>query len=160
MVESPTEKVSPCQLAPSVVPFAAVGVAAIVAGGLAAAVARPTEWSDGPWVAAYLVLVTGVGQIGLGLGQAALAPPPPARRLTIQLLLFDGGSLLVVVGTLVTAPAVVTVGGVVLTGALVSFALSGRAPSDQRVLRSCYLGLLAILIVSVPIGLALSWGRA
>ena len=37
--------------------FVAVGSAAIVVGGLVAAVTRPTGFDEGPWVAAFLVLV-------------------------------------------------------------------------------------------------------
>ena len=41
---------------------------------------RPDGLGDGSWVAAYLVLVLGVAQIGLGTGQVLLAVELPARR--------------------------------------------------------------------------------
>lgn len=145
------------------VPVAAVGTVAIIAGGLAAAVTRPAGWSDGSWVAAYLVLVTGVGQIGLGVGQSLLAQRPSRARLAAQLVLLNAGSALVVLGTLVDQPPVVTAGGVVLVAGLVLFATAprrdGRLDRVRGVL-GLYLGLLAVLIVSIPIGLALSWIRA
>lgn len=149
------------RFAPSLVPFAVVAAAAIVAGGLAAAVAGPTGWSDGSWVAAYLVLVAGVGQAGLGAGQAAFAiGPTPRRRLVAQLATFNGGSLLVLVGTLVSRPEVVTVGCLVFAGALAIFAAGARAGGDQLRGRRVYAGLLVLLSVSTPIGAALSWIRA
>jgi hypothetical protein len=151
---------SPWHLAPGLAPFVGVGVVAIVAGGLVAAVSRPTGWSDGPWVAAYLVLVAGVGQVGLGAGQAMYAGSPCSRRrVRAQLALLNGSSLLVVGGTLAAAPALVTVGSALLLGALVSFARAtgGRGGGRRAWL---YLALLAVLIGSIPIGTALAWIRA
>jgi hypothetical protein len=46
----------------AVQPFLAIGVAAIVAGGLAAAVTGPTGWDHGAWIAASIVLTFALGQ--------------------------------------------------------------------------------------------------
>jgi hypothetical protein len=150
----------PWRLAPGVAPFLVVAAIAIVAGGLVAAVSRPTGWSDGPWVAAYLVLVAGVGQVGLGAGQVAWAASPGSRRqVGRQLVLLNGSSLLVIVGTLVTTPALVTVGSVVLLAALVSFARAVPTWGGGR-WAWVYRALLVVLIGSIPIGTALAWIRA
>lgn len=160
-MERSTDPVPAVRIAPSVVPFLVVGTIAIVGGGLAAAVTGPTEWSDGSWVAAYLVLVVGVAQIGLGVGQATLAAAPPAdRRLVTQLVLVNGGSLAVIVGTLATMPIVVTVGGLVLVTGLITFVLTPRRPDGPQWVRLGYLAILTVLIVSIPVGLALAWVRA
>lgn len=160
-VERSTEAAPAVRIAPGVVPFLVVGTIAVVGGGIAAAVTGPTDWSDGSWVAAYLVLVVGVAQIGLGVGQATLAADAPAdRRLVTQLVLVNGGSLAVVVGTLATMPIVVTVGGLVLVAGLITFAVAPRRPDGPQWVRLGYLTILTVLIVSIPIGLALAWVRA
>lgn len=160
-MERSTEPVPAVRLAPSVVPFVVVGTITIIGGGFAAAVTRPAEWSDGSWVAAYLVLVTGVAQIGLGIGQATLAASsPPDRRLVSQLVLVNGGSAAVVVGTLATVPIVVTIGGLILVAGLVTFAVAPRCPDGPSWVRLGYLTILTVLIVSIPIGLVLAWVRA
>lgn len=151
---------TPWTLAPGLAPFAAVGVAAIVAGGLVAAVTRPTGWEVGSWVSAYLVLVTGVGQIGLGAGQVALAAAVPTRRRTIaQLALLNAGSALVVGGTLASQPIVVTLGGLILAVGLATFLVRPRNAVGPAWLRWGHLGLVTLILVSVPVGLALSWVR-
>ena len=147
---------------PSVRPFLAAGAVAIVAGGIAAALTGPTGWGRGSWVAAFLVLVAGVGQIGLGAGQAMLADDPPSRRLLgAQVGLLNGGALTVLAGALLSRPVLVSTGGVVLVGALVSF----RRPWDGRRRRPSWSGraydaLLLMLLVSTPVGVVLSWVRA
>ena len=128
-------------------------------GGLVAAVTGPTGWRHGSWVAAFLVLVVGVGQIGVATGQVIWAGAPPTRRrLGGELVGLNGGSLLVIIGTLLAAPLVVTVGSLVLSGALVAFV---RAPRGRRGeaewLRRAYVALLLVLLISTPVGIALSW---
>ena len=61
----------------SIVPMLAAGGVSIVAGGVVAAVTGPTDWDHGSWVAAFLVLVAGVAQLGVGAGQAQLVPVAP-----------------------------------------------------------------------------------
>lgn len=144
---------------PAVIPYAVVGAVAVVAGGIVAAVTGPTGWDDGSWVAAFLVLVVGVGQIGLGAAQAASADV--ARRVvTAQIVAYNVGSALVLVATLAGSPAVVTLGGVVLVGALAGFLASARRSDSRSWVARVQMALLVVLLVSVPIGIALSWVRA
>ena len=65
----------------TIMPFVVVGTTCTIAGGLVTAVSRPTDFGHGPWLAAYLVLVGGVGQIGLGAGQALLTGGVPSGRI-------------------------------------------------------------------------------
>jgi hypothetical protein len=143
-------------------PFAAIAAVAIVAGGICAAVTGPTGWGHGSWVAAFLVLVVGAGQLGLAVGQAVLAAHPTTRRRrAAQAVAFDAGAALVVAGTLVAAPVAVTAGGLVFLAALVSFVPATRhraAPVGWPA--RAYTSLLVVLIASTPIGLALAWLRA
>jgi hypothetical protein len=146
----------------SLVPFVAPGAAAVIAGGIAAAVTGPTGWERGSWVAAFLVLVVGVGQIGLGAGQAIFAAGPPSRRrIAIQVAMLNVGSLCVLTGTLAAAPGVVTAGGLTFAGALVMFVRTPQRRGDRWAgLSHAYTALLVVLLVSTPIGLALAWFRA
>ena len=51
----------------------------------------PSE--HGSWLAAFLVLVAGVAQIALAVGQAMLAPrPPSSRTLVTELIAWNEGA--------------------------------------------------------------------
>jgi hypothetical protein len=133
----------------------------VVMGGVVAAVTRPFELDVGPWLAAYLVLVGGVAQVALGLGQAWIAAVVPGRRLVqAESMTWNLGVAAVIVGTLATAPAAMTLGGVSLAVGLGLFLGGVRrirsAPSWVVVL---YRGVIAILLVSIPVGVGLAWLR-
>lgn len=146
---------------PCVRPFLVVGTLCIVAGGVVAAVTRPTGFVNGSWLAAYLVLVGGVAQIFLGLGQAWLAAePPPVRAVIAELVAWNLAAAAVIAGTLLTVPVLTTLGGVCLVVALLAFIVgvrgAARAPRWAYVV---YRALTAIVLVSTPIGLAMAWIR-
>lgn len=143
-------------------PFAAFGGAGIVAGGIVAAVAGPTGWRDGSWLAAFLVLVVGVGQLGLGAGQAVLAGAVPSRRrVWAEVATWNLGCLAVMLGTVLSVPALVSAGGVLMLLPLAWWggAVRGSDTALRWAARS-YVALIAILGLSIPIGLTLSWLRA
>lgn len=147
---------------PAVGPFLAVGVAAVVAGGVAAAVVRPAGWERGSWVAAFLVLVVGVGQAGLAIGQSAAVRGGLSRRTIVaELGLGNGGASLVIVGTLWSSPLIATVGSLLFGATIALFARhSHRSRGHRGWMQRSYLALLVVLMASVPIGIALSWLRA
>lgn len=137
--------------------FALVGVIAVIAGGLVAAVTGPTGFTHGSWVAAYLVLVAGVAQVGLGVGQALLAAVPPTGRYRAwQLVVYNVANTAVLVGTLMGSVAVVVAGGALLLLALALFLAAVRRPRTHSWHLVTYRLLLAILGVSVPVGIVLS----
>ena len=146
---------------PVVRPFLAVGALSIVAGGLTAAVTRPTGFALGSWLAAYLVLVAGVAQIALGVGQAWLARDAPRRaEVGVELATWNGAVVATIVGTLVGAPLVTTLAGAALVVALLRFLAgvrSARASSSATVV--LYRLVVTIVLVSTPVGLALAWIR-
>ena len=140
----------------------AVTAVSVIAGGLAAAVTGPTEWSKGSWVAAFLVLVAGVAQIGLGAGQAYLAvTTPTVAFVTAEVVMWNVACATVIAGTLLSSPATVAVGSVPLVAALVMFmvALSDRSGAQRSIIVVGYRLLLLVVLVSVPIGVALSFAR-
>ena len=144
-------------------PFLLAGACAVVGGGFIAAVSRPTGWEHGPWVAAFLVLVAGVGQVGLGAGQSVTAANAalPRRTVVTESILWNVGSSTVLLGTLTAAPSAVSAGGILLVAALVLFALAPRgadAPASWP--QRAYYALVITLLVSTPVGLALSWLRS
>lgn len=144
-------------------PFTVVGTLSIIAGGLVAAVTAPAPSEHGTWSAAYLVLVAGVAQIGLGLGQAMFTsrrtrPPIVAA----QAAGWNVGNAAVISGTLLGALALVDIGGVMLVITLGLMA-RGLAPAGAQPLRGVrrlglygYRILVLILLVSIPVGLVLA----
>jgi hypothetical protein len=142
-------------------PFLVVGSAAIVVGGVTAAVTRPTGFELGSWMAAYLVLVAGVAQIALGVGQARLAREAPDRaEVRIELVAWNASVVATIVGTLVGAPIVTTLGGVALVLALLRFLAGVRTPAaPSNVSLLLFRIVLTVVAVSTPVGIALAWLR-
>jgi hypothetical protein len=140
-------------------PFTLLGAACIVAGGVVAAVARPASFGYGSWTAAFLVLVLGVAQLALGGGQAWIAADVPDRRFVMgELIGWNLGGALVIIGTLTSLPALTSVGGVVEALALVLFLIGVRhASSAPRWARLVFRTVVAVMAVSIPIGLVLAW---
>ncbi|WP_200834572.1 hypothetical protein [Amycolatopsis alkalitolerans] len=133
-----------------------------MAGGLVAAVTAPAPSTHASWAAAYLVLVAGVAQIALGLGQAALASHPPStRQVAAQVIGWNVGNAAVLAGTLTGVLPLVDLGGalLVIDLALLIHAVRGGLRRSTRVGRWALYGfrvLVLLLLVSIPIGLALT----
>ena len=142
-------------------PFVVLGLVAVVAGGLYSALAASTPTRQGAWLVAYLVLVVGVAQVGLGAGQAWLAERRlGAGFLAAEFAAFALGNLGVATGTMLSLPALVDVGGVLLVVSLVLFLRGVWGSRRGGWLRWLYAALVAILLVSIPIGLVLAQIRA
>ncbi len=146
---------------PAIRPFAVVGGLCTIAGGVAAAVTEPLHLARGSWLAAFLVLVGGVGQVGLGTGQALLSRAAPRRRLVrTELMAWNGGAAGVVAGTLASSPVLTSLASGAVAVALLLVLRQARPawPTTTRGGR-WYLGLAAVLLVSTPVGVVLSWLR-
>lgn len=141
--------------------FVVVGSVLIVAGGLVAAVSRPTGFEKGPWVAAFLVLVGGVAQILIGGGQAGLVAQVPSRAvLAAELVTWNLGCAATVVGTLVASPPLTTLGGVALIASLVIFLVAVlTAWARPGLARTAYVTVVGFVLLSTPVGLVLAWVR-
>ena len=141
-------------------PLMVAGAVSIVAGGLAAAVTGPTGWEHGSWVAAYLVLVAGVAQVGLAVGQAGLAARPvTSRTVVVECVLWNTGCVTVIAGTLLSLPVAVAIGSVPLVATLAISSLAVRDPVSHRRLMLAYRALVVVLLASIPVGVALVWMR-
>ncbi|MEO6997868.1 MAG: hypothetical protein ABI112_07275 [Terracoccus sp.] len=152
-------------------PALVVGAVCIIAGGLVAAVTGPLALTHGSWAAAYLVLVAGVAQIALAAGQAMLAlgaPHPAGRRLLlVEFVGWNLGNAAVIAGTLWSATWLVNLGGALLVVALGALLVATRGgPGRVEVARGRRVALLtvralvALLLVSIPVGLWLAHVRA
>jgi hypothetical protein len=145
-------------------PFAVLGSICVVAGGLVAAATAPAPSEHGSWAAAYLVLVAGVAQIALGAGQALLAPRTPTPRLVAaQFVTWNAGNAAVLAGTLAGIVPLVDAGGAGLVAALALLVHGVRGAGERGAgggwaLRGFRL-LVAVLLVSIPIGLVLAHVR-
>lgn len=143
------------------VPLLAAGGVSVVVGGLIAAVTGPTGWEQGSWVAAFVVLVAGVAQVGLGVGQAQFtAASRSVGFAAAECVLWNAGCLLVVTGTLLSSPVVVSVGAAPLVAVLAMSTVAVRGRARQSRLALAYRALLIVLLVSVPVGIALAWARS
>ena len=144
-------------------PATVVGVVCVVAGGLVAALTAPRPTEHGTWAAAYLVLVAGVSQVGLAVGQSLLAARGlPVRTCRAELVTWNGGNAAVLTGTLVGTTWLLDMGGalLVVTLALVVSAVHGRPIREggrrQVLARRAFQFLVLVLLVSIPIGLWLA----
>lgn len=141
-------------------PFVLVALLAIVGGGLVAAIVAHAPSRPLVWMVAYLVLVAGVAQAALGVGQAWLAlRAPSVRRATAQCLLFNLGNAGVIAGTLCASSLLAGSGTVAFVAALLLF-LHGTRGARAGWARVIYRGLLALVATGAAIGLLLSVLRA
>ncbi len=166
--------------------MAALGSAAVVAGGLVAAVTGPLALARGSWAAAYLVLVCGVGQLAMaaarllapavadGPADAPAARARSARRGWQQLGTWNLANALVMAGTLAAprvspqvsfqvspgvSPWIVDVGGLGCVAAVALAWLHART-LPRGFTRGAYRAVLALLALSIPVGLLLTHLRS
>lgn len=140
--------------------FVGAGAVLVVLGGLTSAVTGPWELADGSWLAAYLVLVCGVVQCAMGLAQEYLGVRPSSSSVAwVQLACWNLGNAAVIGGTLTGNPAFVDVGGLTLLVAL-GVSLHATRRTSRRLLGCSYRLGVAILAVSIPIGIVLTYARA
>jgi hypothetical protein len=124
---------------------------------MVAAVTAPSPTELSSWTAAYLVLVAGVAQIGLGCGLAFVPGRlTSARMLGELLLMWNLGNSAVVAGTLANRVWVIDVGGVLLVATLVLSAWVTRNAGFRQWPWISFRFFQAALLVSVPIGLMLA----
>lgn len=136
-------------------PFALVGSVCVVAGGLLAAAVAHAPSEHAVWATAYLVLVGGVAQIAVGAGHQYLHTRPPSRPVAAgELAGWNVGNAAVIAGTVAGITAITDFGGALLVGALVLLLAGTRGGRAGWWLR-CYRILLAIVLVSIPIGLVI-----
>lgn len=111
-----------CTRTNSAVPFLLVSALAIVGGGVVAAAMAHAPSQKLFWMVAYLVLVVGVTQAVLGIGQALLAVrETSASARAIEWVLFNLGNVGVIGGTMWSLWPLVLAGTLLFAAALVIF---------------------------------------
>ncbi|CAN5562692.1 hypothetical protein BH23ACT6_BH23ACT6_11200 [soil metagenome] len=133
----------------------------VIAGGLVAAVTGPLDLTKGSWLAAYLVLVCGVGGWAVGTVQEQAAPGLSPGRAKVQLSCWLGGNAAVIIGSLTSLSLVVDAGALLLATALViALVAAPTAAAIGRLASWGYRFLLVLLMVSVPVGSGLAHLRS
>jgi hypothetical protein len=139
-------------------PFLGLGGLCVVGGGLVSAASAGAPSQQSAWAVAYLVLVAGVAQVGLGLGRL-LATRPARAATSVELGCWNLGNALVLAGVLLPVTTLVDLGGALLVVAL-ALALHGvqgaRPAGAARWALRAFRMLVAVLGVSIPIGLVLA----
>lgn len=136
-------------------PFVVIGLALVIVGGLVSAAAAPTASYHSSWAVAYIVLVAGVAQGLLGLGQAMLTggtAPVAVRR--AQLWCWNLGNAAVVAGTLADVPVLLYLGCVLLVVTLVLVLRATAQVPSGGVLWTVRI-IVVVLLVSIPTGIVL-----
>lgn len=144
----------------SAAPFVVIAVLAVVAGGSVSAALAHVPTRHAMWLVAYLVLVVGVAQFCLGVGQAWLARERPSTGLLLaECGLFNVSNVLVMAGTLMGHVAWVSAGALLLIGALALFFFGVRRASGRPLLYA-YRAMLLLVGASALVGVLLATLRA
>lgn len=149
-------------------PYLIAGLVCIVAGGLLAAATAYVTTQKTVWATAYIVLVGGVAQVGLGAAVAWLAPSAPRRFAWCAFVGWNIGNAGVLAGQLAAILPLTYIGTAILVASLVVILLSVRtgriagadgalehAAAHPGVLWS-FRGLVLLLAVTMPIGVILA----
>jgi hypothetical protein len=157
-MNAPTSPLPPCwrERLAAAAPFLWTALLALLGAGFVAAAAIHAPTKPLMWAVAYLVLVGGVAQGVLGLGQALLPsrPPAPAWR-HAEWWLFNLGNAGVIAGTLRVLPLLVALGTTAFVAALVAFLLGVRGAGAGWLLHA-FRAVLVVTSLGACVGLALA----
>ena len=157
---SASARVESCERVGLALPFLLIAALAIVAGGAIAAAMAHAPGRKVLWAVAYLVLVVGVTQAVLGVGQALLATREASRSVrVVEWVMFNLGSAGVMGGTLCTVRLLVVAGTLLFAASLVMFLLATRESSGHWPILA-YRALLVFIGGSAVVGLVLGLLRA
>lgn len=150
----PTAINAPLKGRHAAMPFLTLGIAAVVLGGMFSAVTARSATYHSAWFVAYLVLVVGVAQVGLGLGQWWLSSKPlPVGVLMAELVIFNFGNAGVILGSVLEASLWVDVGSALVVISLGIFGWAVWPARRQGVVLWMYWALVVLLMASVIVGL-------
>lgn len=119
------------------------------------AAAAPNSSYHSSWAVAYIVLVAGVAQVLLGVGQAVLTAGEVAAKVRqIELWCWNAGNAAVVAGTLLDVPILLYLGCVALIVTLVLVLRAiAHVPANGMVWTMRI--VVAVLLVSMPTGIVI-----
>jgi hypothetical protein len=135
--------------------FTVLGTIAIVGGGLLSAAIAPAPSYHGSWAVAYIVLVAGVAQIVLGVGQASVTGGRvDAAVLTIEAVLLNAGAAATVVATIVDIPVMLYAAAAAQVVAIILFLVTTRHSRRGMVLTSMRI-VAIVMLVATPTGIVI-----
>lgn len=147
-------------------PYIVAGFTCIVAGGLLAAATAYVTTQKTAWATAYIVLVGGIAQIGLGAAVAWLAPTAPRRFAWWAFIGWNIGNACVLAGQMTGVLLVTDLGTVVLIAALVIVLIAAgdrgarggaeKAMPPHPAVLWAFRSLVLLLAVTMPIGVILA----
>ncbi|GAB3038856.1 hypothetical protein GCM10027052_18180 [Parafrigoribacterium mesophilum] len=140
------------------IPFLILGGVSVIAGGVLSAAAAPAPSYTASWAVAYIVLVAGVAQLVLGLGQAQLAShQPPGRVVAAEAVAFNLAHVAVLLGTIIGAAWMVDIGAALIVVALGLFIWSVRgASAGNRWMLYGFRVMILIVLITTPIGVVIA----
>lgn len=143
------------------IPFLVIGGLSIIVGGSISAAAAASPSYIASWAVAYIVLVAGVAQLVLGIGQAELASTqPPAWVIVAEVIALNLANVAVLIGSLAEIRVLSYIGAALLVIALVLFVWAVRGNhSRNRWLLYAFRAMVVILAVTTPIGLVIAHSR-
>lgn len=146
----------------SAIPFVVIGAASVLLGGVLSAASAGSPSYTASWAVAYIVLVAGAAQLVLGIGQAELASKrPSAALIAAQVLALNLSNVAVLLGTLIGTTMLTYTGAGLLVVALAMFIWAVRGARKHRTwLLYGFRFMVAVLLVSAPIGLVIAHSRA
>ncbi len=145
-----------CERVGPAVPFLIVAALAIIGGGAVAAAMAHAPSRKLFWMVAYLVLVVGVTQAVLSVGQALLATrETPVSARVLEWVMFNLGNAGVIGGTLGSSRALVWVGTLLFAASLAVFLLATRRVRGGWPILA-YRTLLVFIGGSAVVGLVLA----
>ena len=141
-------------------PCLVIAALAIVGGGVLAAAMAHAPSRKLLWMVAYLVLVVGVTQTVLGIGQALLATRETAALVrAVECVLFNLGNAGVIAGTMLSKWSLVLMGTLLFAAALAIFLHATRRARGGW-LTHVYRALIVCIGGSSIVGLVLAAMRA
>ncbi|MDN5880579.1 MAG: hypothetical protein ACTHWW_00790 [Arthrobacter sp.] len=142
-------------------PFLVIGGLGMLLGGLFSAISAASPSYLAAWAVAYLVLVVGVAQVVLGLGQARLAVKTPSEGfVSAEVLTYNLANIAVLGGSMFSLTLLTWIGAGLIVVAMGLFIWAARgAASEQRWWLYGYRAMIVIILVSAPIGIILANSR-
>jgi hypothetical protein len=146
----------------SAIPFVIIGSLSVIVGGVLSAASAGSPTYTSSWAVAYLVLVAGVAQLVLGIGQAELASKVlPSRLVAAEAVALNLSTAAVLLGTLLAAPGLTYLGAALLVIGLAMFVWAVRgAGTHLPWLLWAFRIMVIVLLVSAPVGLVIAHARA
>lgn len=135
-------------------PFLIAGAVCIIAGGFLAAATAYATTQKTVWATAYIVLVGGAAQVGLGAAVTWLAPLAPHRLGWLAFVGWNIGNIGVLVGQLAGVLVLTYVGTAILMGSLVCvlLAVRGRTATARHIISADDQSVMAAGPGSQPAG--------